>query len=142
MPHNKFFCPHCNANLNPGTKVILVIKSRAGEKGLLMLSAQVGNYSVMLPRKDFIKCDDQVEVTCPCCGELLHNENDDQFAVLLMTCGAKMSVVNFSRRYGESATIVIRDDGEVRKYGEDVSRMDVPEMTDVASFKGPKNSLA
>ena len=141
MPHNKFFCPHCHANLNPGTKVVLVIKREDGTKGILLLSTQVGNYGVMLPNKDFLQCNEQVEVTCPCCGKLLHNENDDQFAELIMTCGSKVSTINFSRRYGERATIVLRDDGEVRTYGEDVSGMDIPEMAEVGSFKGPKNTL-
>ena len=44
---NRFYCPHCKGLLNPGTKVIFVIE-RDSERGLILLSPELGDYAVVL----------------------------------------------------------------------------------------------
>ena len=88
MPKRKFFCPNrgCHANLNPGTKIVLKARNENGKEGIILLSPQVGNYTVFM-EEDFLCDEERVRLFCPVCGESLLVVDDDRFAHVWMRYG-------------------------------------------------------
>jgi|GEM_PF-852326 len=142
MPKKEYLCPHqkCMTLLNPGTKVILLARNSERRQGLILLSPQEGNYSVIM-EEGFLRDGERVDLRCPSCGRSLEYEKDKAFANVLQKCGDIVTLIVFSRIKGEHATFKIHPDGKVVNYGTHSDFIDIPEMTDFASFRGPKNTL-
>jgi predicted RNA-binding Zn-ribbon protein involved in translation (DUF1610 family) len=113
----RYYCPHCRSNLNPGTKIIMRIR-RGRQKGLILLSPQVGNYTSILPEEFVLRRGESVHVSCPVCGaDLISPVNRKLGEVLLRQGETDFLPVYFSRTYGEQATFVVSEE-KVRSYGE------------------------
>ena len=112
-----YFCPHCEAMLNPGQKIVIkAVKDLAA--GLFLFSPQVGNYNLIMPDNFRLSIGDRVTFYCPVCGADLSSEADDELAVLDCTVEGKGTFeVHFSRVFGKHATFVVRD-GQVQRFGE------------------------
>jgi hypothetical protein len=41
----QYKCPHCSSHLKVGDNIILVAKNSSNQKGIVLLHAEVGNYS-------------------------------------------------------------------------------------------------
>ncbi|MBI5488883.1 MAG: hypothetical protein HY905_16235 [Deltaproteobacteria bacterium] len=112
-----YYCPSCNATLNPNVKVILTaVKDRS--HGLILLSPQPGNYEVIAAEELNLRSGDLLELRCPACGKSLASRVNDNLAEI----GFRLSNgldgrAAFSRRVGEHATFFITSE-EVRSYGE------------------------
>jgi hypothetical protein len=114
----QYFCPSCNANLNPNVKVILMAR-KGGDKGLILLSPQPGNYQVIVAEDIHLTTDDLVEFHCPVCGASLTAETNSTLAHLRFRFSSgREGVAYFARRYGEHATYLVADD-HVMTYGDD-----------------------
>jgi hypothetical protein len=117
---NVYACPHCEANLNPSVKIVLVAEYR-GRKGLILMSPLPGNYRFVCDRALAETLQDGAMVTfrCPVCGADLVAPGNRDFAELhLVAAGRKPRRVQFSRRHGTHATFVIAGE-EVVAYGDD-----------------------
>jgi len=111
-------CPHCKAILNPDTKVILRV-SRNRKVALILLSPQVGNYTVILPENFPLKEGEKATFHCPVCMEELTSPVNAQFNQLLRDRNdGGVDRVEFHRVYGKHATFVVSK-GEIRAFGED-----------------------
>jgi len=142
MAKNLYLCPNeeCRALLNPGTKIIMKAVNSRGEAGIIELSPQVGNYRVIMP-DGFLEEGEMATLSCPACGESFTHSGNEDFAYIVMQQGKSSFPVVFSRTKGEHATFIIKD-SEVAHYGEHADFLEIPEMGDLHSFRGPKNSLA
>jgi hypothetical protein len=114
----RYRCPHCEAILNPGTKVILRI-SRGRKKALILLSPKVGNYTVILPDDFQLRDGERGSFHCPVChGELKSPANAQFGEVLRDRPDGGFDRVAFHRTFGKHATFVVTEE-EVRAFGED-----------------------
>ena len=114
----RYFCPACEANLNPNVKVILMAR-KDGAQGLILLSPQPGNYQCIVADEIELLADDLVDFHCPVCGVSLTCETNENLAQLTFRfSNGREGMVYFSRRFGEHATYFVADD-EVLTYGDD-----------------------
>ncbi len=111
-----YYCPKCNATLNPNVKIILTaVKDMS--RGLVLFSPQPGNYQ-MIASDDFsFSPGDMIKFLCPVCSANLDSEVDSNLAEIHFryTDGAQGQVF-FSKRFGEQATIFVSEEW-VRSYG-------------------------
>lgn len=112
-----YFCPQCNANLNPNIKIILMARTEAGQ-GLILLSPQPGNYELIIADELDLKENDIVELRCPVCGVSITADSDESLAHLTFKFSTgREGTVFFSRRVDHHATYFVFDD-EVLSFGE------------------------
>jgi hypothetical protein len=104
---NKFSCPHCKADLNPGTKIILRVGSQ-GRHGLILFSPKVGNYTCVMPKGFALAKGELADFSCPAChADILSGANERLGELLLSRDDGDLMRVNFSRVFGEQATFLI-----------------------------------
>jgi len=118
---NVYACPHCEANLNPSVKVVLVAAYRR-RKGLILLSPLPGNYKFVCDPflAETMEAGSLVKFSCPVCAADLTAPGKRDFAELhLIAPGRAPRRVRFSRKFGTHATFVI-DGDEIMAYGDDV----------------------
>lgn len=114
----KYRCPHCQAVLNPGTKIVLRI-SRGKKAGLALFSPRVGNYSVILPPDFPIQEGQRANFHCPVCSEDLTSPANSKFGELGRDrAEGGQDRIAFHRTFGKQATFVVTEDG-VRAFGQD-----------------------
>jgi len=115
-----YFCPGCQATLNPNVKIILAIV-RGRKRSLILLSPQPGNYRVILPADVTLRRGETIALFCPACGVDLTSEANEHLAEIgfRLEAGTK-GRVNFSRKYGEHATFFVTRE-RVRSYGENAA---------------------
>lgn len=113
-----YSCPHCGAVLNPSVKIVLRAQMK-GHKGLFLFSPKPGNYDVFTPSDFPLKKGDEVEFSCPVCGDDLTSSKGKAWAeIRFQVSHATSGTVVFSKVYGHHATYFITQE-EVRWYGED-----------------------
>jgi hypothetical protein len=112
-----YYCPHCRGLLNPGTKVIFVIE-HGDNRGLLLLSPELGDYAVVLAESFPIVPGSRNHFECPICHrDLESSANENLVEILCRQADGTDAHVSFSRIAGERATFVRGPDG-VTSYGE------------------------
>ena len=119
-----YYCPHCRKLLNPGTKVIFLVEN-GPELELVLLSAKLGDYSVVASRSMKLLDGAIYTFRCPLCRADLTSNIDNKLVELLSRSdddGAPVRV-SFSRIHGEHATFLMADDG-VDRFGEHADRYD------------------
>jgi hypothetical protein len=117
-----YYCPHCRKLLNPGTKVIFLVEN-GPELELVLLSAKLGDYSVVASRSVTLLDGAIYTFRCPLCRVDLTSNIDDKLVELLSRSDDDDSPVrvSFSRIHGEHATFLMADDG-VDRFGEHADR--------------------
>jgi hypothetical protein len=117
----RYYCPHCKGLLNPGTKVIFVIE-KAPNRGLLLLSPELGDYAVVLAESFPIVPGAINRFSCPICHHELSSPTNQKLVEILSrnTDGSEARVA-FSRVAGEHATFV-RGPSGVESFGEHAER--------------------
>ena len=113
-----YSCPHCKAMLNPSVKIVMRVRLK-GRKGLFLFSPKPGNYDVFTPPGFSMKKGDEVEFSCPVCGENFTSSKGKAWAeIRFQASPTSMGTVVFSRVFGHHATYFITEE-DVRYYGED-----------------------
>lgn len=127
-----YFCPHCKKLLNPGTKVVFLVENGV-EMELVLLSATLGDYSVVRSRSmDFVE-GAVYTFRCPVCRADLTSPIDNKLVELQSTTDDEPMVrVNFSRVHGEKATFLMTRSG-VDRFGEDADRYSAVNFFGVAA---------
>ena len=112
-------CPSCATHLNPREDLILAATTR-GQKGLVLLHPEPGNYRVSLSHGFPLERGDVVQFFCPLCRADLTSALDANLVQLESTSheGDEKGIVVFSRVYGDHATFVVTR-GTVNAFGED-----------------------
>ena len=116
-----YFCPHCRRMLNPGTKVIFLVEN-GHDRELVLLSAKLGDYSVVHSRSMVFENGKVYTFRCPMCRSDLTSSLDENL-VDILTEGEESSPVrvSFSRVFGEQATFLRSPEG-INRYGDHAER--------------------
>ena len=118
-----YYCPHCRKLLNPGQKVIFLVEN-GNDREMVLLSAKLGDYSVVHSRSMTFEEGKVYTFRCPICRADLTSGLDENLVDILTDGADETQVrVSFSRVFGEQATFLRAPDG-VNRYGEHASRYD------------------
>jgi len=116
-----YFCPRCDATLNPNNKIIIAA-ANGPRKGLILFSPKPGDYEAIVADDLDLRDGDLVDMRCPVCSQTLTSDMNDRLASIKFKSedtGAE-GMVNFSRRYGERATYFVTRE-EIDSYGDDAA---------------------
>lgn len=111
MMESSFICPFCKGHLKVGDKVIFRVRNQKKDFGLLLLSAQIGNYnSVKNPEFKYQK-GEALEFYCPLCSHTLSTTIDKNLIFVVMLDDQKVEHnIYFSRISGEKSTYQVTGD--------------------------------
>jgi hypothetical protein len=115
--NTNFFCPHCQAMLNPESAIIL-LASNAGKRMLLGLHPEPGNYEVYLPDGVVVERGSVWDFACPVCHNDLAAAGQPNLCALDLKGPNESHKVFFSRVAGEHATYVVNSGGVVKQLGD------------------------
>jgi hypothetical protein len=118
-----YFCPHCNAGLNPDKTITLVVEYKS-IRTLIGLHPQPGNYKAYFPPGVEIEPQSECTFYCPVCHEDLAvaTEISANLCAIDGLFDGEKHQVYFSRVAGEQATFVISADGMKERLGRDVDK--------------------
>jgi hypothetical protein len=108
-----YICPKCQGHLSIDNEIIFLTKNNKGDSAIVLLSAELGDYSFRKnPNVDFAE-GDHVNFICPICYENLNADNiDDNLAQITMVdeAGVQHDII-FSKVLGEKCTYALSDKG-------------------------------
>ncbi|MCB8965032.1 MAG: hypothetical protein H6536_08360 [Bacteroidales bacterium] len=113
-----FICPKCGGHLLVGDSIIFSASNSEGEKGLILLSPHLGDYTRTTHPSFTIKSGSTIDYFCPLCkAHLGATEVHHQLVHLIMIDenGEKQDVY-FSGIEGEMCTYKVSDKS-IEKYG-------------------------
>lgn len=122
MGKNEYICPKCHGYLKVNKKIIFIAKKISGEKGIILLNPQLGDYKRIFHKSLNISEGDHLTFMCPICqSDLSAQEISNNLARILMTDenGNEFKIL-FSEIIGENCTYKVFKD-EVEAFGEDSS---------------------
>lgn len=131
---NQVICPKCKAVLNPENNVILSARKKDGKWGLILLSSQVGDYSMYNHKSFYITAGESVKFYCPACHVALSDYAPDEHLAgieLIDEINQKYTIL-ISSVAGEKCTYKIVD-GKIESYGKDADkyRFDYQNLVDL-----------
>ncbi len=114
-----YICPKCRGHLSIDNEIIFLTKNNKEESAIVLLSAELGNYSVRKNSKVDFAAGDHVNFICPICYENLNADGyDKNLAKIIMVedDGKEIDIV-FSKILGEQCTYSIQSKG-IQSFGE------------------------
>lgn len=116
-----FLCPKCRNALNVDRHVVFIVEKSDGAKGILLLSAEVGDYTIHKNPSIDIEEGERLEFYCPICHARLNvHYHPNLVRVVMIDEKGTESQVLFSRIAGQNSTYIISD-GEVKPFGFEAS---------------------
>jgi hypothetical protein len=115
-----YICPKCRGHLSIDNEIIFLTKNNKEDSAIVLLSAEIGDYSFRKnPNVDF-EPGDHVNFICPICYENLNAEEYDAnlAKVIMIDENGKEVDVVFSKILGEKCTYSVHENG-VKAYGAD-----------------------
>lgn len=115
-----YICPKCRGHLSIDNEIIFLTKNNKEDSAIVLLSAELGNYSFRKNHKVDFESGDHVNFICPICYENLNaDEYDANLAKIIMVedDGKEVDIV-FSKVLGEQCTYSIHEKG-IQAFGED-----------------------
>ncbi|MDA3890528.1 MAG: hypothetical protein PF517_02565 [Salinivirgaceae bacterium] len=124
----KYVCSYCDQTLNVGKDIVLVAKNDVGEKGLIMLHAELGNYtSKFSPGFSLIE-GDLINFSCPICKHKLTNRKNEKLANFIhIDENEKKFDIVISAIYGEKCTYKIEEHEVIETFGDHWARYQNPD---------------
>ncbi len=124
----KYVCPICQGQLDVNESIVLIARTSDGNRGLVFLHTEIGNYEKHISSSIEIKEGDNVDFLCPYCHSSIdYYKKKTEFAILFQVDSrGRTSKVIFSKIYGEECTHHI-DEDEVKSYGECAKKYMDPE---------------
>ena len=125
--YNRFTCPHCDAELNPGNGPIIRLRGRLDAPTFsveteVFLPSGLGVYGRLAATGITLREGAKFEFFCPDCKRRLSKNEDDPIAhVKMEDDGGKIFYVGFNKHYRKRSTFVIdaRDMSVERTFGDD-----------------------
>ena len=120
---NNYLCHKCRSLLNIGNKIIFSAKSMDGKLGLILLSSEVGDYSVSHHPTFPVMPGEHYNFFCPLCkyNLAIPEVNENLAKVLMIDESNEEHLIVFSGIAGEKATYRIKDE-DVEHYGENAGK--------------------
>ncbi|WP_372751072.1 hypothetical protein [Labilibaculum sp.] len=118
-----FLCPNCRSYLNVGKNIVVVVKNANGDKGILLLSIQLGDYKIKKHANFDIEDDEIIKIYCPSCSKSIKHDSvyDNIYKILMQDEEDQEYEILFSGIYGERCTYQIRG-CKVSSFGEDAGK--------------------
>ena len=118
-----YICPHCRSFLNIGDKIIIAAKNSKKEKGILLLSMELGDYSILKHPSFNIEEGEKIELVCPSCSENLrkHKIHENLYGIIMQDEEDKEMQILFSGTYGEKCTYRFTDK-DIESFGKDAGK--------------------
>ncbi len=117
---NDYVCPFCRGYLKVKNSVIFSARKENGEQGLLLMSPEIGNYTVRKHRSFRLADGERTDLYCPICHANLmaQNYNENLARIIQIDEENEENIVLISEIVGERCTYVIHGK-KVEKYGDD-----------------------
>jgi hypothetical protein len=119
--NSRFLCPRCASDLKVGDHIIFSAQTKKGKKGVLMLSPELGNYTILHDKHFTYEKGEHLDFFCPVChANLGIPEVNKELAEVLMVDdkGVKYRII-FSEIAGKKCTIQVKGDKMIQVFGED-----------------------
>ncbi len=115
-----YVCPFCRGHLKIKNSVIFSARKENGDRGLLLLSPELGDYSVRKHRTFPLKDGERTDLYCPICHSNLmaQNYNENLARIIQIDEKGEENIVLISEIAGERCTYVIHGK-KVEKFGDD-----------------------
>lgn len=114
----KYLCPSCENALNVGDNIVLKAKNSSGQKGIVFLHAELGNYDTRFSKEFTLSEGEKVKFYCPLCNHNLTNVKNERLAHFTMTDESeKEFTIVFSQIYGEKCTYKVEERQVIDQYG-------------------------
>lgn len=127
-----YHCPHCSRLLNPGESVVFIVED-GKERELILLSPELGDYSIVYPAPFSPVVGTLYTFRCPLChADLTSKANHKLVELIAETEDDRTERVAFSRAYGERATFVSSGGDHVTLYGDHAIRYESPNFFGVS----------
>jgi uncharacterized protein YbaR (Trm112 family) len=105
---NNFICPRCKGYLNVGESIILSADTEHKDAGLILLSPELGNYTVKTNTNFQIRDGEKYDFFCPICQQRLSTDIHDNLSrVLMVDNNDNHFEILFSKIAGEKSTYKI-----------------------------------
>ena len=102
-------CPKCNSQLRVADHIILAAKSPDNEKGLLLLSPEVGDYEKTTHPDFHLRKGIRYQLSCPVCHANLKDSEKKNLIRLIFVEDDQQYDFYISNIVGEEVTYKIRD---------------------------------
>ena len=103
-------CPYCTAQLNIDGRIVLAANDDSSERGLVLLSAELGDFTAHYSENFSLKSGDKLHFYCPVCQHSLeYKENKNLARILNETDGEEHTII-FSAIFGEQSTFQINEE--------------------------------
>lgn len=105
MNKNEFLCPKCRGKLRIGQSIVLAAKDTDGERGLILLSPELGNYETQHHESFNVSEGVLVDFYCPLCNKKITSTQNKNLASLILReeDGEEYDII-FSQIRGEQCT--------------------------------------
>jgi uncharacterized protein YbaR (Trm112 family) len=115
-----YLCPHCRGALRVENDIIFAVKTKGGQRGIVLLSPKLGNYRVRKHEDLDLREGDHLETFCPICYSSLRavEVNTNLAEVLMVDDKGDEYEIYFSEIVGEHSTFKIKD-SELESFGDD-----------------------
>ena len=130
MP-NDYLCPLCRGHLRLVSNIVISVKLKSHEKGLIFLDPKIGDYTKITHPSFKVNPGDEYTIYCPICHAMLNVEDKPNLArVIMVDKEDNEHDVFFSNIAEERCTYVVKDK-KIEEAGPDAERyrkyFDVPE---------------
>ena len=116
---NNYLCPACKGQLKIDTCIVFRVENDHNEKGLLLLSPNLGNYEVKRHPDFQYNEGEHISFYCPICQTNLASKMSENLAEIIMIDENNNEYeIYFSEIAGEKCTYKISE-GEVITFGKD-----------------------
>ncbi len=114
----QYICPSCKGHLNVAGNVVFSTENSKGQKGLILLHPELGNYKVINNPEFKFKDGEILQFFCPICHAKLAGEKHENLAKILLIDEEKEYHIYFSQKAGEKSTYKIIGD-KMEIFGKD-----------------------
>lgn len=124
----KYVCSYCDETISVGDKIVLVAKNEDGDKGIVMLHTELGNYTTEWSPGLNVKEGELVKLTCPICKHNLTNKKNERLAHFVQVSEEeKRYHIVISAIYGEKCTYKIEERKVIETFGDHWARYQNPD---------------
>jgi len=117
---NRFLCPSCRSDLKIKNSVIFSAQTEKGIKGLVLLSPELGNYSILHVPAFKYSDGEHIDFFCPVCHSDLGipNVSKDLASVIMIDERKVEYNIVFSQIAGKKCTIKMKENAIIESYGD------------------------
>lgn len=117
---NEYVCPYCRGHLKVKNSVILAGRKENGERGLILLSPEVGDYTVRHHHGFLLNDGERTDIYCPIChANLMAQKYNNNLARLIaIDESGQQSEILISEIVGERCTYIVKSE-RMESFGDD-----------------------